>query len=86
MKNHNETIINLTDAEKMQDFEYLWDALNDTYPFWNEVVKSGVDRNAVYEEYKKKVQQTNTDIEFMKVIGYFLISNIKNKNCDNNKG
>ena len=54
MKNHNETIINLTSEEKVQDFEYLWDALNDTYPFWDEVKKSGIDKNAIYEEYKKQ--------------------------------
>jgi hypothetical protein len=72
VKNYNETIINLTAEEKMQDFEYLWNVLNDTYPFWYEVEKSGVDKKVVYEEYKKEIQLTNTDIEFMKMVGGFL--------------
>ena len=72
VKNYNETIINLTAEEKMQDFEYLWNVLNDTYPFWYEVEKSGVDKKVVYEEYKKEIQLTTTDIEFMKMVGGFL--------------
>lgn len=72
-QNHNETIINLTNEEKMEDFEYLWSKLNSSYPFWNEVSESGINKNDVYEEYRKKyIKKANTDIEFMKEIGYFL--------------
>ena len=72
LNKYNKTIINLADEEKMTDFEYLWDKLHTSYPFWNEVSQSGVEKNAVYEEYKKEIQKTNTDIDFMKTIGYFL--------------
>lgn len=71
-KNYNETIINLTDEEKIQDFEYLCDILDGTYPFWNEVAERGIDKNLVYEKYKNEVQEANTDIEFMELVRYFL--------------
>lgn len=73
LQNHNETIINLTNEEKMEDFEYLWSKLNSSYLFWNEVSESGINKNDVYKKYRKKyIKKANTDIEFMKEIGYFL--------------
>ena len=72
LNKYNQTIINLTNEEKMEDFEYLWSKLNSSYPFWNEVSESGINKNDVYEDYRKEIKKTSTDIEFMKTIGDFL--------------
>lgn len=72
LNKYHETIIGLTDEEKIEDFEYLWDKLYSSYPFWNEVSESGIDKDAVYEEYKREIKKSNTDIEFMKEVQYFL--------------
>ncbi len=72
LQNHYETIINLTNEEKIEDFEYLWNKLNSSYPFWNEVSESGINKNDVYENYRQEIKKGNTDIEFMKTIGDFL--------------
>lgn len=72
LNKYNQTIINLTNEEKMEDFEYLWRKLNSSYPFWNELSEIGINKNDVYEDYRKEIKKANTDIEFMKEIGYFL--------------
>ncbi|MGO3751677.1 MAG: S41 family peptidase [Peptoniphilaceae bacterium] len=72
LKNKSETIINMTYEEKVEDFNYLLETLDTSYPFWSEIEEDGIEKEKIYEEYKSIISKTNTDIEFMKEIGYFL--------------
>ena len=68
----NKQIINLTSDQKISDFDYLCEALDKGYPFWRDVNVSGINKEIVYSEYRKNIEDTKTDIEFFKEIGYFL--------------
>ncbi|MFA9464649.1 MAG: S41 family peptidase [Velocimicrobium sp.] len=72
LRQKNELIINLTTEQKIADFEYLCDVLDKSYPFWGEVVVSGINKEAVYAEYRENIEKSRTDIVFFKEIGYFL--------------
>lgn len=68
----SQTILNITTEEKLSDFETLCSVLDEIYPFWNEVAKSGINKNEVYCTYRENIKNTKTDIEFFKEISYFL--------------
>lgn len=72
IKRHHETIINLTDEEKLADYEYLCKILDQSYPFWVEVKEAGIEKEKIYENFKLEIVRTETDIEFMKTIKAFL--------------
>lgn len=68
----NETILNLTTAQKLSDFEALCTILDESYPFWNEAEQAGIDKDSLYDMYRSNIEKTKTDIEFFKEMNYFL--------------
>lgn len=68
----SQTILNLTAEQKLSDFDTLCEILDISYPFWGEVEQAGIDREIVYNTYRTNIENTDTDIEFFKEIGYFL--------------
>lgn len=60
-----EEAVNLTEKQKLEDFQYMYSILKENYPFF-EVNKrlSGVDFLAKKEEYIKRIKETYTDKEF----------------------
>ena len=68
----NQQIINLTSDQKISDFDYLCDVLDKSYPFWRDINVSEISKEIIYSEYRKTIEDTKTDIEFFKEIGYFL--------------
>lgn len=72
MKRLSETIIGLSEEEKLEDFEYVYSLINDSFPFGYEVQEMGIDKEEVYKFYKDKVIESKTDIEFMKAVDRFV--------------
>lgn len=68
----NQTILDMTSEQKLSDFDTLCSVLDESYPFWNEVAQSGIDKNEIYRTYRDNVVNTKTDIAFFKEISYFL--------------
>ena len=68
----SQTFLDLTEAEKLSDFEALCEILDESYPFWHEVAQAGIDKASVYDTYRSDIKNTDTDIEFFKYLGYFL--------------
>lgn len=68
----SQTIIELTTEQKLSDFDTLCEILDESYPFWNEVEHTGMDKETIYNSYRTDIANTATDIEFFKYIRYFL--------------
>ncbi len=68
----SQTIINLTTEQKLSDFDTLCAILDESYPFWNELEKMGIDKDNLYITYRTGIANTDTDIGFFKHISYFL--------------
>lgn len=68
----NRTILGLTMEQKLQDYEELCSILDTSYPFWKESEDAGIDKEALYAEYREYIQKTKNDIDFFKEINYFL--------------
>lgn len=68
----NQTILGMTSEQKLSDFDTLCSVLDESYPFWNEVAQSGIDKNEIYRTYRVNIANTKTDIAFFKEISCFL--------------
>lgn len=71
-KKKTQMIRNLSTEEKIQDFDALCNILDESYPFWSEARKAGVNRDDLYKEYRRNIENTDTDIEYFKEVQYFL--------------
>lgn len=69
LKHYEETIFDLSESEKVADFEYLKDLLETAYPFWEEVSNAGIDKERVFDTYEARIRNTSTDLEFIKTMG-----------------
>lgn len=67
-----QTILNLTTGQKLSDYDTLCAILDESYPFWEDIKRVGIDKEAIYRAYRTDIANTDTDIEFFKYIGYFL--------------
>lgn len=68
----SQNILHLSVEQKLSDFDALWEILEESYPFWEEVEQAGIDREAVYGRYRAEIPETKTDIAYFKHISYFL--------------
>ena len=68
----SQNILHLSVEQKLSDFDALWEILEESYPFWEEVKQAGIDREAVYGRYRAEIPETKTDIAYFKHISYFL--------------
>ncbi|MBP2022611.1 hypothetical protein J2Z44_002434 [Clostridium punense] len=59
----------LTETQKLNDFEYMYTILKDDYPYF-EVNKrqNGVDWLSMKDKYISKIKATNNDVDFYKVL------------------
>lgn len=68
----SQMILNLNVEQKLSDFDVLCEILDKSYPFWSDVERAGIDKENIYNTYRTKIADTNTDIEFFKNMGHFL--------------
>lgn len=72
----------LTQSQKLEDFEYMYNILKDNYPYF-EVNKrmNGVDWLANKDKYVKMIKDTDNDRQFKSVLGDIMLD-FNNGHCD----
>ena len=77
-ENNNVTItsVDLTDSQKISDFDFLCKTIDESMAFKNEYeLATGVSFDKYLEKYREKILETETDFDFFALI-YNMISNI----------
>ncbi len=63
----------LTDEEKLEDFDYMYQTLKENYSYLELIKRAeGVDMDQEYETYRAKVESTETDMQFFVLIQQFI--------------
>lgn len=60
--------LGLTAQQRMEDYEALWATLRDSYPCWGILEREGADVDAIYQEYKELVSDSDSDVDFYSAI------------------
>lgn len=61
--------MNVTPAQYLEDFDFLYSEMKDNYPYFNVVSrKIGVDIDKAYADYRKKVEICTTDVDFVAAV------------------
>lgn len=66
LQSSSNTYIGLTKDDKAIEFEYLWNELNESYPFMSFAERSGINIKEVYEFNKTEVIKSKSDIDYLK--------------------
>lgn len=61
-------LLGLTAQQRMEDYEYFWTTLQDSYPCWGILARSGVEPDALYEDYRQMVAASDSDADFYSAI------------------
>ena len=48
----------------MEDYEYLWSTLRDSYPCWGILEREGVEVERIYTTYREMVAESDSDADF----------------------
>lgn len=64
----SQTFLSLSEEEKLEDYDFLWATLQDSFPFVSLVRKKGINPEEIYEYYKEEVKNSKTDIQFLKAM------------------
>lgn len=62
----------LTQAQKLADFEYMYDILRDNYPYFGVAKREGIDWLANHSAYRKDIKETRNDEEFRAMLDSIL--------------
>lgn len=57
-------VLGLTAKQRMEDYEYFWSNLRDSYPCWGILEREGVNVDAIYREYKDLIAENDSDVSF----------------------
>lgn len=60
--------LGLTAEQRMEDYEYFWAVLRDSYPCWGILERAGTDVSAIYQEYKAMISEHDSDPDFYSAI------------------
>lgn len=59
-----QNMFQMTSEQRMEDYEYLWNTLRDSYGFWGVLERSGIDAEAIYKDYLEYLQENDNDVDF----------------------
>ena len=48
----------------LEDYEFLWDTLEESYPGWGVLHRMGVDTDAIHDEYVDLIRSSDSDDTF----------------------
>ena len=57
-------ITGLSQEEMLEDYEFLWDTLEESYPGWGILHRMGVDTDAIHDEYVDLIRSSDSDDTF----------------------
>lgn len=72
MNQYSRNVINMTKEEKLEEFAYLNDIIDQTYPFLAEVQDAGVDIKRIRADYKMDIAKTRNDIDYFNMMAYYV--------------
>ena len=55
-------LLGLTAEQRMEDYEYLWSTLRDSYPCWGILEREGVEVERIYTTYREMVAQSDSTV------------------------
>ncbi|MCL2321326.1 MAG: S41 family peptidase [Oscillospiraceae bacterium] len=58
----------LTEEQKLEDYEYMWTNLKASFPFFGVASRLGIDVSGIEKEYEEKIIDSHNDVEFLKYI------------------
>ena len=61
-------LLGLTAEQRMEDYEYLWSTLRDSYPCWGILEREGVEVERIYTIYREMVAESDSDADFYSAI------------------
>ena len=61
-------LLGLTAEQRMEDYEYLWSTLRDSYPCWGILEREGVEVERIYTTYREMVVESDSDADFYSAI------------------
>ena len=61
-------LLGLTAEQRMEDYEYLWSTLRDSYPCWGILEREGVEVERIYTTYREMVAESDSDADFYSAI------------------
>ena len=67
-------ILGITQEERLEDYEFLWNTLKDSYLFWGIIEREGIDIDGIYEEYLSFIEENQNDADFYVGINSTLFS------------
>lgn len=78
----------ITKRQKVEDYEYMWKTLRESYPFFGVAKRLGIDVDGIYRYYKRKIKNSNGDGEFVYLINecldnFYMIGHLESVDYDN---
>ncbi len=58
----------LTEEQKLEDYDYMWQTLRVSFPFFGVASRLGIDVDGIYKEYEEKIIDSHGDAQFLKSI------------------
>lgn len=62
----------LTAEQKLEEFDYLCNFLDEAFPFWPDVEAAGIDKDAVYAQYRESIPKTEDTLSYFNEMSSFL--------------
>lgn len=60
--------LGLTLEQKLEDFDYMWNTLKDSYTFWGVAKRMGIDTSSLYDEYRELIKSDDSDFDYIAAI------------------
>lgn len=58
----------LTPAQRLEDYEFFWKTLRESYPYYALLARDGNDLDALYQEYKEMVTNYDNDVDLYSAV------------------
>lgn len=57
-------MLGLTPAQRLEDYDFLWSVLEESYPYWGLLEREGLDLDGLCREYREKIRAYDNDVDF----------------------
>lgn len=57
-------VFSVTPEQRLEDYDFLWNTLRESYLYWGVVERKGLDPEEIYEEYRTFIAENPNDADF----------------------
>lgn len=61
-------ITGMTAEQRLEDYEYFWKTLQESYGYWGMLERQGQDMDAMHQDYRRMLEEDNNDVTFYSAI------------------